>query len=113
MLMIELRKCPLWPEYESLVPKLDIDKLPALQDGDNLKMHLPCMFVGVDTSDMASVARLVDRMVANQSSGQGWPAPEDPSEAALHEARESIQILFVTAWQKVNTSSIPFSTPDP
>ena len=87
------------------MPRLDIDTLPPLCDESTLRVHMTNMFMYVDTATLADVTKMVDKMVEYQRSGHGWPVPEDPVEAAVHDARESIQILFVSAWQKVRLFS--------
>ncbi len=101
VLMVTLQKSQLWPEDEPLLPKLDIDKLPLLPDEEILKKHMVGMFIHTDTAMRGDLEETLESLQAEHRSGEGWDKPKDPVEAAVHDARESIQILFVKAWQKV------------
>ena len=91
LLIIELHKCAFWPEDDFRLPRLNIDALPPLCDESTLRVRMTNMFMYVDTAALADVTKMVDKMVDYQRSGQGWPVPEDPVEAAVHELRESFR----------------------
>ncbi len=87
----------LWPGDSSFLPKLSPHGLPEIPSQQELSCALAFMF-----DDMDSAIKKVDAL-----SERGVPLekvpPLDPTEASLHEVRETIQIMFVMAYKKVRS----------
>jgi len=91
MLMLTVQKSMLWPEDESLLPKVDIDKLPPWRSKRLLKRYMNRMFIHA----------IVNALSKEKETEVGaWPPPEEPIEATLHDALICIDILFDSAWSK-------------
>ena len=104
LLLVTVQKGLVWPEDETLLLKMDIDRLPPV--GEVLVQHLPSMFEDMEDLSRESVLETVRKQLLQRASGQ-WPTPEDPTEAALHMAQQIIQGLFANAWHKVSHSLEP------
>ena len=88
MLMLTVQKSMLWPEDESLLPKVDIDKLPPWRSEKLLKLNMTKIFIRAILS------------AKSKKNDEAWHPPEDLVEATMHGALEYIDILIDSAWSK-------------
>ena len=88
----------LWPGDLECLPKLAPHGLSEVPSMQVLSCAMAFMF-----DDMESAIKKVDKGLENLSLEK--VPPKDPTEAALHEIRETIQIMFVLAYKKVSASA--------